>query len=111
MDRIEYKKLTQAERGTGLQGGQTLVTLTAGACLLALVIALKNFLDVPTERLTTDLVLSICILGGLATSYPLVTRRRTDSVISHPGLWIVGIVTVTMTIIVLHAIGLPGLLP
>jgi hypothetical protein len=111
MDRIEYKKLTQAEPGTGWQGGQTLVTLTAGACLLALVIALKNFLDVPTERLTTDLVLSICILGGLATSYPLVTRRRTDSVISHPGLWIVGIVTVTMTIIVLHATGLPGLLP
>jgi len=111
MDRIEYKKLTHPERSTGWQGGQTLVSLTAGACLLALVIALKNFLDVPTERLTMDLVMSICILGGLATSYPLVTRRRTDSIISHPGLWIVGIVTVTMAIIVLHAIGLPGLLP
>jgi len=108
MDRIKYKKLTHAGHDTGWQGGQTLVTLTAGACLLALVIALKNFLDVPTERLTMDLVMSICILGGLATSYPLVTRRRTDSVISHPGLWIVGIVMVTMAIIVLHAIGLPG---
>ena len=111
MDRTEYKKITHAEPGSGWQGGQTLVTLTAGACLLALVIALKNILDVPTERLTLDLALSICILGGLATSYPLVTRRRSDSAISHPGLWIVGIVTVTMTIIVLHAIGFPGLLP
>ncbi len=111
LDRIEYKKLTQAQRSTGFQGGQTLVLLTAGACLLALVIALKNFLDVPTERLTMDLVMSICILGGLATSYPLVTRKRSDSAISHPGLWIVGIVMVTMAIIVLHAIGLPGLMP
>ena len=50
--------------------------LTAGACLLALVIALKNILNIPTERLTMDLVLSICILGGLATSYPIVTKRR-----------------------------------
>ena len=89
--------------------GQTLVTLTAGACLLALVIALKNFLDVPTERLTMDLVMSICtFLGGLATSYPLITKRRSDSAISNPGLSIVGIVMVTMAIIVLHAIGLPG---
>ena len=111
MDRIEYKKLTRTERGTGWQGGHTLVTLTAGACLLALVIALKNILEVPTDRLTMDLVLSICILGGLATSYPLVTRRRSDSAINHPGLWIVGIVMVTMAIIVLHAVGLPGLLP
>ncbi len=95
----------------GGREGRRSSTLTAGACLLALVIALKNILDVPTERLTMDLVLSICILGGLATSYPLVTRRRSDSVISHPGLWIVGIVTVTMAIIVLHAIGFPGLLP
>ncbi len=111
MDRTEYKKITHTEPGSGWQGGQTLVTLTAGACLLALVIALKNILDVPTERLTLDLVLSICILGGLATSYPLVTRRRSDSAIGHPGLWIVGIVVVTMAIIVVHVIGLPGLLP
>jgi len=111
MDRIQYNKLTHAERGTAWQEGQTLVALTAGACLLALIIALKNILGVPLERLTMDLVLSICILGGLATSYPLVTRRRSASAISNPGLWIVAIVMVTMAIIVLHAIGLPKLLP
>ena len=111
MDRIEYKKLTHAERATAWQEGQTLVALTAGACLLALVISLKNILDVPTELLTVDLVLSICILGGLATSYPLVTRRRSESAAIHPGPWIVAIVLITMAIIVLHAIGLPGLLP
>jgi hypothetical protein len=111
MDRSEYKKLTREDHDAAWQEGQTLVALTAGACLLALVIALKNILDVPTERLTMDLVLSICILGGLATSYPIITKRRSESAISHPGLWVAAIVMVTMTIIILHAIGLPGLLP
>jgi hypothetical protein len=108
MNRTGYKKLTHAERAAAWQEGQTLVVLTAGACLLALFIALKNILEVPTERLARDLVLSICILGGLATSYPLITRKRSESAVSHPGLWIVAIVSVTMAIIVLHAIGLPG---
>jgi hypothetical protein len=111
MDRTEYRKLTHADRNVAWQEGQTLVALTAGACLLALVIALKNILNVPTERLTMDLVLSICILGGLATSYPIVTRRRSESAISHPGIWIAAIVLVTMVIIVLHAVGLPGSIP
>jgi hypothetical protein len=111
MDRTEYKKLTHADRDVVWQEGQTLVALTAGACLLALVIALKNILDVPTERLTVDLVLSICILGGLATSYPFITRRRSESAISHPGIWIAAIVIVTMAIIVMHAVGLPGSIP
>ena len=104
MDRIEYGKLTHSDHTTEWRDNQTLVALTAGACLLALVIALKNFLNVPTEQLTRDLVLYICILGGLATSYPLVTRRRADLTISHPGLWIAVIVTVTMAIIVMYAI-------
>jgi hypothetical protein len=104
MDRIEYKKLTRSDNTTEWRDNRTLVTLTAGACLLALIIALKNILDVPTEQLTRDLVLYICILGGLATSYPLVTRRRGDLTISHPGLWIAVIVTLTMAIIVLYAL-------
>jgi hypothetical protein len=54
-----------------------------------------------------DLILSIGILGGLATSYPIVTRRRSVSAISHPGLWIAAIVIVTMAIIILHATRLP----
>jgi hypothetical protein len=108
MDRTEYRKLTHADRDVAWQEGQTLVALTAGACLLALVIALKNILDVPTERLTVDLVLSIGIIGGLATSYPFITRRRSESAITHPGIWIAAIVIVTMAIIVLHAVGLLG---
>jgi len=103
MDRIEYGKLTHSDY-TEWRDNQTLVALTAGACLLALVIALKNILNVPTEQLTRDLVLYICILGGLATSYPLVTRRRADRTIGHPGIWIAGIVLVTMAIIVTYAI-------
>jgi hypothetical protein len=104
MDRIEYGKLTHSDHDPEWREGHTLVALTAGACLLALVIALKNILNVPTERLTTDLVICICILGGLATSYPLVTRRRSASVIRHPGLWIALIVIVTMAIIVMYAL-------
>jgi hypothetical protein len=107
MDRIECRKLTNAEHCTDWQEKQTFVALTAGACLLALVIAFKNILNIPADRLTVDLILSIFILGGLATSYPLVTRRRSKSAISHPGFWIAGIVLITMVIIVLHAIWLP----
>ena len=107
MDRSEYHKLIHEEEHTAWQEGHTLIILTAGACLFALVIALKNILDVPTERLTMDLLLSICILGGLATSYPFVTRRRSASAISHPGLWIAAIVVVTMAIIVMHATRIP----
>jgi hypothetical protein len=103
MDRTEYHKLIHEDDGTSWQEGHTLVILTAGACLFALVIALKNILEVPTERLTIDLLLSIGILGGLATSYPFITRRRSASAVSHPGLWIAAIVLVTMTIIVMHA--------
>lgn len=104
MDRIEYKKLIHSDHSTEWQDARTLIVLTAGACFLALVISLKNILNVPTEQLSRDLVLIICILGGLVTSYPLVTRRRADLVVSHPGLWIALIVTVTMVIIVMYAI-------
>ena len=104
MDRIEYGKLTHSDHSTEWRDNQTLVVLTSGACLLALVIALKNILNIPTEQLTRDLILYVCILGGLATSYPLVTRRRADMAIGHPGLWIAMIVSVTMAIIVMYAL-------
>ena len=104
MDRIEYGKLTHSDHSTEWRDNQTLVVLTAGACLLALVIALKNILNVPTEQLTRDLILYVCILGGLVTSYPLVTRQRADMAIGHPGIWIVLIVSVTMAIIVMYAL-------
>jgi hypothetical protein len=104
MNRIEYGKITHSDHDPEWREGHTLVALTAGACLLALVIALKNILNIPIERLTTDLVIYVCILGGLATSYPLVTRRRSATVIRHPGLWIALIVIVTMAIIVMYAL-------
>jgi len=104
MDRIEYRKLIHSDHTNEWRDNQTLVVLTAGGCLLALVIALKNILNVPTEQLTRDLILYICILGGIATSYPVVTRKRADLTISHPGLWIAVIVSITMAIIVMYAI-------
>jgi hypothetical protein len=104
MDRSEYRKYNAPGHCTEWRDSHTLVILTAGACLLALIIALKNILNVPFEQLTTDLVICTCILGGLITSYPLVTRRRSDLAISHPGLWIALIVIVTMAIIVINAI-------
>ena len=104
MDRIEYGKLTHSDHSTEWRDNQTLVVLTAGACLLALVIALKNILNVPNEQLTKDLIIYVCIFGGLATSYPIVTRRRSDVAIGHPGLWIAMIVSATMAIIVISAL-------
>jgi uncharacterized membrane protein YhaH (DUF805 family) len=104
MDRIEYRKLNASESGTTWQDSHTLVILTAGACLLALTIALKSILNIPVEQLTMELIVCTTILGGLATSYPLVTRRRSDLAISHPGIWILSIVIITMSIIVLNAI-------
>ena len=62
MDRIEYRKLIHSDHTNEWRDNQTLVVLTAGACLLALVIALKNILNVPTEQLTRDLILYVCIL-------------------------------------------------
>jgi len=104
MDRIEYRRLIHSDNESEWRDNHTLVLLTAGACLLALVIALKNILNVPNEQLTRDLIFYVCILGGLATSYPLVTRRRADLSISHPGIWIAVIVTLTMAIIVMYAL-------
>jgi hypothetical protein len=104
MDRIEYRKLIRSDHTTEWRDNRTLVALTAGASLLALVIVLNSILKVPTEQLTKDLILYICIIGGLATSYPLLTRRRADLTISHPGLWIAVIVMLTLTIIVMYAI-------
>lgn len=104
MDRNRNRTFTASDHGSRRRDGHTMVILTAAACLLALVIALKNILDVSFEQLTVNLILCTCILGGLVTSYPLVTGRRSHPAISHPGLWIASIVIVTMAIIVMTAI-------
>ncbi len=43
-------KLNASESGTTWQDSHMLVILTAGACLLALIIALKSILDIPVEQ-------------------------------------------------------------
>ena len=50
MDPIEYGKKDRSEPGSEWRDSHTLVILTAGACLLALGIALNNILDVPLEQ-------------------------------------------------------------
>lgn len=104
MDRIEYRKLNASESGITWQDSHMLVILTAGACLLALIISLKSILDIPVERLTMELIICSTVLGGLVTVYPLVTRRRSDLAISHPGIWILLIVIITMSVIIINAI-------
>jgi hypothetical protein len=104
MNRIEYGKLSASKPGTAWRDAHTLIILTAGACLIALVIALKNILNISMELLTMELVLCTCVLGGLVTSYPLVTGRRSDLAISHPGLWISFFVIITMAFIIMNAI-------
>ena len=104
MDRIEYGKLTHSDHSTEWRDNQTLVLLTAGACLLALVIALKNILNIPTEQLTRNLILYVCILGGLATFLSSCYKAKGGMAIGHPGLWIAIIVSVTMAIIFMYAL-------
>ena len=104
MDRLEYGKLNPSGSATRWQDAHTLVILTAGSCLLALIIALKSILDVPLEQIMIELILCTSILGVLVTSYPHVTRKRPDLVISHPGIWILLIVVITMSIIVINAV-------
>jgi len=56
MDRTECRKLTNAEHSADWQEKQTFVCPYCGACLLALVIAFKNILNIPGRPLHVDLI-------------------------------------------------------
>jgi len=87
-----------------LGDGRIRFALTAGACLFALVIVLKNILLVPESRLVPDIIIYIGIYTGFSLVYPLTIHERHSRTINNPALWSALIVIMTLAIIVFYAI-------
>jgi hypothetical protein len=94
------------EMGTGhsLMDGRIRFALTAGACLFALVIVLKNILTVPESRLFSDIVVYIGIYTGFSLMYSVTIHERHSRKINNPALWSALIVVMTLAIIVFYAL-------
>ncbi|PKL68387.1 MAG: hypothetical protein CVV30_10770 [Methanomicrobiales archaeon HGW-Methanomicrobiales-1] len=87
-----------------LGDGRIRFAFTAGACLLALVIVLKNILYVPESRLVPDIIVYIGIYTGFSLVYPLTIHERHSRALNNPALWSALIVIMTLAIIVFYAI-------
>jgi hypothetical protein len=79
---------------------QTRISIVSGACLLILVIALKNILNVPAETLTRDIVLYIFIYGLFGVLPSLKEEQKYDNV----KYWYLAIIITTLAIIGLYAL-------
>ena len=90
--------------GHSLGDGRIRFALTAGACLFALVIVLKNILLVPESRLIPDIVVYIGIYTGFSLMYPVTIHERHSRTINNPSLWSALIVVLTLAIIVFYAL-------
>lgn len=90
--------------GHSLQDGRIRFALTAGACLFALVIVLKNILLVPENRFLPDMVIYIGIYTGFSLMYPVAIHERHSPRINNPALWSALIVLLTLAIIVFYAL-------
>lgn len=90
--------------GHSLGDGRIRFALTAGACLFALVIVLKNILNVPESRLLPDIVVYIGIYTGFSLVYPVTIHERHSRTINNPALWSALIVVMTLAIIVYYAL-------
>ena len=92
--------------GTGhsLGDGRIRFALTAGACLFALVIVLKNILYVPESRFLPDIIVYIGIYTGFSLVYPVAIHERHSRSINNPALWSALIVIMTLGIIIFYAL-------
>lgn len=90
--------------GHSLGDGRIRFAITAGACLFALVIVLKNILHVPESRLIPDIVVYIGIYTGFSLMYPVTIHERHSRTINNPALWSALIVVMTLAIIVYYAV-------
>lgn len=87
-----------------LTDGRIRFALTAGACLFALVIVLKNILLVPESRLVPDIIVYIGLYTGFSLVYPVTIHERHSHKINNPALWSALIVIMTLAIIVFYAL-------
>jgi hypothetical protein len=90
--------------GHNLGNGRIRIAITAGACLVALVIVLKNILHVPESRLLRDIIVYIGVYTGFSLVYPAALYERHSRNIKNPELWSVLIVVITLAIIVFYAL-------
>ncbi len=80
------------------------VSLISAACLLALVIVLKNILLVPVPVLTRDIVLYIMLYSVYGVLCPDKTIENQNKVLAKPLYWNFLIILITLAIIVLYAL-------
>ncbi|MDO9324571.1 MAG: hypothetical protein Q7T80_06390 [Methanoregula sp.] len=90
--------------GHSLGDGRIRFALTAAACLFALVIVLKNILNVPESRFLPDILIYIGIYTGFSLVYPVAIHERHSRRINNPALWSALIVVMTLIIIVFYAL-------
>ena len=87
-----------------LGDGRIRFAFTAGACLFALVIVLKNILQVPESRFLPDIIVYIGIYTGFSLMYPVTVHERHSRKINNPALWSALIVVMTLAIIVFYTL-------
>jgi hypothetical protein len=92
----------EPEIGYSLGDGRIRFAITAGACLFALVIVLKNILHVPESRFLPDIVVYIGIYTGFSLLYPVAIHGHHSQKINNPALWSTLVVVLTLAIIVLY---------
>jgi hypothetical protein len=82
---------------------QTKISLVAGACLLGLVVALKNIVRVPAEVLGRDIVLYIIVYWTLGMYFaPRAAARRGR--LDRPLVWAGLLVLMTAAIIFVYTL-------
>lgn len=85
------------------RNGRVIVPLTAGICLIALAMVLKNILLVPAVQLSSDMLLYIIIYLGFIVSFPATDEAPAGSP-SRTILWTGACILMTLGIIAVYAI-------
>ncbi len=88
------------------------VAVVTAACLIGLVIVLKNVLLVPADVLSTDVIWYIILYGVFFVTLNFTTEEdvpkegtKSRKLYDSPWVWSAVIVVVTLTIIALYAYG------
>ncbi|MFZ2456143.1 MAG: hypothetical protein WAX07_06680 [Candidatus Altiarchaeia archaeon] len=83
---------------------QTIISLVAGACLLGLVVVLKNVLLITPEILSRDVILYIICYTGFIASFSAKDKTKKQFKQDTPLFWSILIVLITLAIIAVYAL-------
>ncbi|MDD1716458.1 MAG: hypothetical protein LUQ01_05615 [Methanolinea sp.] len=85
--------------------GQTSVAITAGLCLFALAVVLKNILVVPADVLNRDMVLYIILYSGfIACFLPVKDQADPGMPGRWPLVWCAVAIVMTLAIIAVYSV-------